>query len=149
MNFHRAPVDSRRVQNPFTLSACTLLALLATVGCSTKNVAQVSGRVQYKDGSPIEGAVRLIRFEPTEDSTAEIRKTASGQIASDGSFQLFTRKPGDGVYLGSYAVTFTVLTKPMGGESLIPEKFNYASSTPYVVDINGDAEDLTFELEKR
>ena len=129
------------------LMGIALAAFMCQLGCTPKEMVQVSGRVQNKDGTPIEGAVRVIRFEPTPDSTATVRKTASSEIASDGSFILFTRRPGDGVYPGKYAVTFTVLTAPMGGKSLIKPEYNSADSTPYEVEVTDDMSDLVYEVE--
>src|SRR5687768_14245710 len=103
------------LNKPCLLMAGIALCLIGQAGCGSRDSYQVSGRAQYKDGSPITGAMRVIRLEPTEDTTAEIRKAAGTSIAADGSFELFTRKPGDGVIPGKYAVTFTVLDKPMGG----------------------------------
>jgi hypothetical protein len=109
----------------------------------------VSGKVHYKDGTPITGAARVIRFEPTGSSTATIKKTASGDIAEDGSFEMFTRKPGDGVIPGKYAVTFSVMDKPMGGKLLIPAKYNSAAETPFEVTVDGNKTDLLYELDKQ
>ena len=130
------------------VSRALLLMLCVIAGCSSKEAYQVSGRAQYKDGSPITGAVRIIRFEPTANSTATIRKGASGTIAEDGSFEMFTRKPGDGVYAGEYAVTFSVLTQPMGGTSLIPAYFTHPESTPFKIVVDDDKDDLLYELDK-
>src|SRR5262245_53464708 len=73
-----------------------------------KAMARVRGKVFYKDGSVPAGRVCVVSLLPTEDSKAEVRKGASSAIESDGSFDMVTRVPGDGVYLGDYSVTFTV-----------------------------------------
>jgi hypothetical protein len=122
--------------------------LLAMSGCGGRPAYQVTGRAQYKDGTPISGGVRVIRLEPTADTDAEIRKAASATIAPDGSFEMFTRRPGDGVIPGKYAVTFTVLDKPMGGKSLILPKYSDAVETPFDIVVDDDKDDLLFELEK-
>jgi hypothetical protein len=122
--------------------------LLYIAGCGSKEAYQVSGRAQYEDGSPIKGAVRIIRFEPASDSTATIRKAAAGTIAEDGSFELFTRKPGDGVYPGKYAVTFSILTQAMGGTSLVPMYYTHGKTTPFDIVVDDDKDGLLFELEK-
>jgi hypothetical protein len=118
------------------------------IGCGGRTTYQASGRVQYADGSPITGGTCIIRFEPTDDTTAEIRKVASGYIESDGTFEMFTRKPGDGVIAGKYWVTFTVMDKPMGGKSLIPAKYTTIDATPFEVVIDEDKTDLEYKLEK-
>ena len=130
--------------------AAFALPWLALAGCGdSRDTVQVSGRVHYKGGAPLDGAVRVIRLEPTDDTTAKIQKAASGTIQEDGTFELFTRKPGDGVFRGKYGVTFTVLTKAMGGESLITPDYESVVTTPYVVDVTDDMSDLVYELEKR
>jgi hypothetical protein len=130
------------------VGAVLALGVMGQTGCGSKDAYQVRGQVRYKDGSPITGAVRVIRFLPTEDSAAETRKAASADIAEDGSFELFTRRPGDGVFRGKYAVTFSVLTQPLGGTSLIPAYYTDPRSTPFTVEVDEDAADLSFELEK-
>jgi hypothetical protein len=122
--------------------------MVALAGCGPKETYQVGGRVQYVDGSPITGAVRVIRFQPTDDSSATIRKAASADIAADGTYTLFTRRPGDGVFRGKYAVTFSVLTQPLGGKSMIHDYYTDSRSTPFTVEVDEDKTDLDFELEK-
>jgi hypothetical protein len=119
----------------------------SAVGCNDRATAQVKGKVLYPDGSAPKGGVRVIRFEPTPDTTATIRKTASSEIADDGSFDLFTRKPGDGVILGKYAVTFSVWRAPRDRVSLIDEKYTASATTPYTVTVDDDMDDLKFEIE--
>jgi hypothetical protein len=130
------------------IAAALLTAMASALGCGGKDTAQVSGRVAYKDGQPMKGLIRIIRFEPTTDTTATVQKAASSEIADDGSFQLYTRIPGDGVYLGRYAVTFTVLSGATGGQFLVKPEYTQAESTPYIVDVEGDMSGLTFEIER-
>jgi hypothetical protein len=126
-----------------------LIAVVATAGCGGRaGTAEVKGRVIFKDGSVPRGAVCVVRFQPTADSTAEIRKAATGEIQADGFFEAFTRKPGDGVFLGKYDVTFSVLEDGTSSDSsLIDEKFTRASTTPYHITIEDDITDLGFQLE--
>jgi len=105
--------------------------------------------VQYKDGTPITGGVRVVHFEPTQSTTAKIRKAATGEIATDGTFEMFTRKPGDGVIPGKYAVTFVIMDKPMGGKMLIPQKYVDAAETPFEINVDGNKSGLVYELEKQ
>jgi hypothetical protein len=132
-----------------TSSWLFLIAIMSSAGCGGRaGTAEVKGRVVYKDGSVPRGAVCVVRFQPTPDSTAEIRKAATGEIQADGFFEAFTRKPGDGVFLGKYDVTFSVLEDGTRSDSsLIDEKFTRASTTPYHVTIENDVTDLEFQLE--
>ncbi|HEX2473493.1 MAG TPA: hypothetical protein VHK01_02035 [Lacipirellulaceae bacterium] len=137
--------------NQFYQRTCLLIliGLLATVaGCGSRQTYDVSGVAQYQDGSPISGAVRIIRLEPTDDTTATIRKAASGYLAEDGTFEMFTRRPGDGVIPGKYWVTFTVMDKAMGGKSLIPSKYTNAATSPFELVVDDDKDGLEYKLEK-
>jgi hypothetical protein len=108
---------------------------------------QVSGKVLYKDGSVPKAPVALVRFEPTQDSKAEIRKSATGEIGPDGSFTLYTRKPGDGVFPGEYHVAFTLCKSAVDTKPMIPNKYAYANQTPYTVTVDGNKSDLKYEIE--
>lgn len=124
------------------------LASTPMVGCNSRPAsAQVKGKVLYKDGSVPKGGVCVVRFEPAGDTTAEIRKGATGNIGSDGSFEMFTRKPGDGVFLGKYAVTFAVWKGPRDPESLILEKYTNSATSPYTITVDGDIDDLQYVIE--
>jgi hypothetical protein len=143
--------STRRATSQTSITSLPVLVLLASLlalGCNSRpDAAQVSGKVLMKDGSVPQGGVRVVQFVPTKDSTAEIRKGASGEIRDDGSFVAYTRKPGDGVFLGKYDVTFSVWKSPMDATSLIDPKFSRASTTPYHVTVEDDIDDLKFELE--
>jgi hypothetical protein len=134
-------------RNTFAWLAVSM-SFVCVVGCGGRTTYQVTGRVQYKDGSPITGGVRVIRLEPTDDTTAEIRKAANGTIAPDGAFEMYTRRPGDGVIPGKYWVTFTVMDKPFGGRLLIPFKYTIGAESPFELVVDDDKSDLLYELEK-
>lgn len=140
-------VSYRTVQSLGILAL--FFALPLCVGCGGKETAQVSGHVQYKGGAPIKAGIRVIRFEPAEDTTAAVRKTASGDIGQDGSFTLFTRKPGDGVPLGKYKVTFTLLTSVTGGENITRPEYMSAATSPFEVEVTDDVSDLLYEIEPK
>lgn len=117
------------------------------MGCGGRSgTAQVSGKVVYKDGTVPKGGVCLVQFQPTADTTADIRKAASGNIESDGTFQVYTRKPGDGIFLGKYAVIFSVWKGPMEPISFVDQRYTKAETTPFIVEVVGDRDDLLFEI---
>jgi hypothetical protein len=123
-----------------------LASFAATLGCSS-DTAQVSGKVVYKDGTVPKGGVCVVQFLPTDDSPAKIRKPATGEIREDGSFEACTRKPGDGVFLGKYDVTFAVWEGALEPVSLVEKKYTKKSTTPYHVTIDDDVSNLVFEIE--
>lgn len=78
----------------------TLAAATSAVGCGSAEFYPVSGKVVGPDHQPIAGleGSRLI-FEATEQKTS-----SAGDIQPDGSVQMFTEKPFDGVRPGKYRV---------------------------------------------
>jgi hypothetical protein len=130
---------------PWCAAALTICVLS---GCGDSyQVAQVRGKVVFKNGPMPAAGVRMIRLEPTRDSTAEIRKGASGSINEDGTFEIYTRRPGDGVHVGKYAVTFTFLKSPTDQKQLLPAKYTVASTTPYQLTVDRDRNDLEYVIE--
>jgi hypothetical protein len=78
------------------LAAFLVLSVLA--GCNSSGKYPVRGKVTDKQGQPIPGLEgSQIVFEGASTSSV-------GEIAADGSFTLFTDRPGDGVPPGEYQV---------------------------------------------
>jgi hypothetical protein len=75
-----------------------LLLLSALVGCGG-GLHPVRGQVTLDDGTPLTKG--LVVFESTE---GEPPLTARGDVQADGSYELSTHKPGDGVPPGKYRV---------------------------------------------
>src|SRR5438105_4139488 len=76
-----------------------VLPSLACFGCHRgPTMYHVKGTVHYKNGGVPQGTIRIVGFAPTSESTAEVRKGATGEIQPDGSFEMTTRVPGDGAY---------------------------------------------------
>jgi hypothetical protein len=128
--------------------ALLVAGVTISTGCNRgPKMAQISGVVHYKDGSVPKGGVCIIRFSPTQETTAEVRQGASGAIGPDGRFTLRSKTADDGVYYGDYAVTFAVWPGPMDPRSLILPKYTAPMMTPYKVTVDGDRDDLKFEIE--
>jgi hypothetical protein len=67
-------------------------------GCSSSGLYSVTGKVTDQAGQPIEGLTGSeVMF--IGGSTSSV-----GEIKADGSFTMFTNKPGDGVPPGDYTV---------------------------------------------
>jgi hypothetical protein len=89
-----------------------------------------------------------VHFEPTSESTATLRKVATGVIGKDGTFELMTRKPGDGVCQGEYAVTIAIIKGATDPTLLSPEKYGNAKTTPFpLITVDHNISDLKFEIE--
>lgn len=140
--------QSYRYLPPASLLLIILLAAVLLTGCQRgPKMYQVSGKVHYKNGGTPKAGVSVVNFRPTKDSTAEVRQTASGAIQPDGTFTMFSRVVGDGVYAGDYAITFTVIKGPMDPTSLLLPKYTDSNSPPYTLKIDADKTDLDFEIE--
>ncbi len=74
--------------------------LLAAAGCAQPDpLARVRGRVSLEDGTPLPRG--MVVFEGAGGGKAV---TARGEVQTDGTFQLSTHRPGDGVPPGKYRV---------------------------------------------
>lgn len=82
--------------------AFALMALVLTAGCNTAGLYPVTGKVVDDAGNPIPGLEQsnYVMFAQVPSGTS----SSMGEIAADGSFTVFTNKPGDGVPPGEYHV---------------------------------------------
>jgi|tagenome__1003787_1003787.scaffolds.fasta_scaffold20325738_1 hypothetical protein len=129
-------------------AACSLAALAVTAGCHKgPAMYQVHGKVTFENGPAPKAGVKVVNFVPAKDSTAEVRRAASGPIEPDGSFTMFTRTNGDGVNAGDYAVVFTITKGPMDMTSLIPVKYSDINSPPYKVTVDHNIDDLDYTID--
>ncbi len=127
-----------------------LAALICTAGLAGCHhgppMARIRGKVHFKDGTIPQGELAIVKFNPTQESSAEVRKSATGTIdPNDGSFEMNTRKAGDGVHFGEYTVTFTVAKSD--GRLLVAPKFARPAETPFKVTVERDRSDLDYEVE--
>lgn len=106
------------------------LLISLTAGCSgdRMDLHPVSGTVKYEDGSVPEGEMSTITFVPVN---AMEGKGASSNVESDGSFQLWTLKPGDGGALaGEYRVTLSITRGYPKIQHLVAREFTDLRDTP-------------------
>ena len=111
-------------------------------------MARIRGKVHFKDGTIPKGELAIVKFNPTQDSTAPVRKSATGTIdPNDGSFEMNTRIAGDGVHFGDYTVTFTVAEAMEDCLSL--QKYGKPAETPFKITVDQNRSDLDYEIEPR
>jgi len=102
-----------------TMSPKTALSLLAGLGlllplagCSANagmpKLGKVSGKVTYK-GKPLEYG--HIVFTPAAGKGGETGQSATGEIGSDGSYEMTTFNTGDGAILGQHVITVEARNK--------------------------------------
>lgn len=125
--------------------------LLWMVGCSggpDVEMIPVRGTVKFPDGTVPQGERAEVIFEPVAGGTNQLRKMAFGQIQPDGSFEMMTVAPGDGVIAGKYKVIFEVHKKAMDLESLVAEEYTKPEKTPIEVVVESGAGPFDFEVKK-
>jgi hypothetical protein len=110
------------------LIALALLAALLT-GCGGGKYQPIHGKIVWKDNKQpaTELAGSLVSFESRE---AESR--SSGQIQSDGTFQLSTEGTNDGAPVGDHKVVIIEVGRQSinGGSQLAPGKIDTKYATP-------------------
>jgi hypothetical protein len=94
--------STREVKGRFYTVILVFGGILAAAGCNTSGLYPVSGTVVDASGNPIPGldTSNYVMFAQVPEGTS----SSMGEIQADGSFQLFTNKPGDGVPPGDYYV---------------------------------------------
>ena len=133
-------------------ACCVALLAPWVAGCSSGpdvEMVPVRGTVTFSDGTVPQGETARVIFEPVAGGPQQLRKMASGEIRPDGSFEMMTVKPGDGVIAGKYKVIFEVFKTDLGREPLVPEKYTKPETTPFEVIVEPGVELPPFELEKR
>jgi len=115
--------------------------VLGGCGSPPQELAPVSGKVTYSDGSPIKAEQVLIAFLPQGIKDKDgLPATAARATASptDGSFVLMTWKYGDGAAIGKHKVTVTGFNpRPPGGYAT-PKKYISESTSPIEVEVVAD-----------
>ncbi len=144
-------IDRALIRHSTWLLLLVVPCVTAILGCNGgKRTYQVRGKVTYTDGSVPKGTVAVVLFSPVEGSTAEIRKGASGAIEPDGSFEMVTRMPGDGVNAGDYTVSFRIVRVAANGSmtSLVAPKYASPMLSPFKVKVDHNTSDLSYAVEK-
>jgi hypothetical protein len=126
------------------------LCLILLPGCGKKGLELVpaGGTLKYADGSPVTGEVVVVRFEPTD--AGKEHRVASADVQPDGSFQLYTVKPGDGATPGKFKAVVSVWKTYKGREPLAAAKYEKAATTPleFVV-AKGETNQFDLRIEPR
>ena len=122
------------------LSTAALFAAIA-VGCGDGRPQRVpvSGKVLI-DGAPLTRGA--LRFNPAEG------RVATGAIGADGTFELMTYEPGDGVVTGTHAVTVHASEELNDGSVrwFVPKKYHHAATSGLSQTIEGPTNDVVIEL---
>ena len=88
--------------------ALSLVLVGCGAGADLPKLGKVHGKVTYK-GRPVTSG--HIVFTPVEGKGGATGQTATGEISSDGTYELTTFNTGDGAILGQHVVTVVVREK--------------------------------------
>jgi hypothetical protein len=119
------------------------LCLPALTGCGGEGLYPVSGKVVYKDGKPVTAG--FVIFEPVSQKIS-----ARGEIRTDGSFQVSTRRENDGALEGEYKVLIRPPPLPEEGKARpapIHPRFQNLDTTPFHFTVTRDRKKNHFTLE--
>jgi len=147
-----------------SLLVCAALGTLTLVGCgpSGPETCPVSGKVTV-DGQAVKNCT--INFQPVDSAN----QVASGQIADDGTYTLFTGVSGTpGAMVGKYKVVLTPQMAAAGdgedpaymssGEdptkapapqnlSAVPQEYIYVTTTPKEVEVTSGSNTINIAIE--
>jgi hypothetical protein len=127
-------------------ACCFLAILLLAAGCNSSGLYPVSGRVVDQTGEPISG------LEGTEIvfSSENGNNSSIGEIKADGSFTMFTSRPGDGVPPGEYSVY--IPRRHIDVERKAPQtidaKFEDIGSSPLKAKVEPQRNSFEFKVDK-
>lgn len=132
-----------------SLSFVVSVVLLAVAGCwgGGLDLQEVTGTVQFEDGTIPQGEMSTITFVPAVPMEG---KAASSNIEPDGTFRLWTLTQGDGGALpGDYVVTLNVINGYPQGRSMVPAKYTDFKQTPLKATVQAGQENhFDFRIEK-
>jgi hypothetical protein len=122
------------------------LLLLGATGCGSGGTYPVQGKVVFQDGTPLKGGI--VVFESVDHAHI----IARGDIAPDGTFELGTKKPGDGALAGKHRVLVAPLlpsnVKESKGPRPIHPRFENFETSKLVLTVEKRDNDFTIHVEK-
>ncbi len=126
------------------------LLLGTQTGCGSSGKYPVHGRLLYEeDGQPI---TELAGFSVTFTSE-QLGRSSIGEIKPDGTFQLMTQQPYDGVIPGEYRVTITQPhpepERPEKRKPFLDLMYEDPGATPLRATVEAKSDnDFTFKLRR-
>jgi len=97
----------------------------------------VKGKVTYK-GQPVTKGV--IQFEPDGYG-----RPATGQLQSDGTFELTTLKSGDGVVAGEHRISIVELDKSLAKDRAL-KKYGSPNTSRLTAEVSSEKTEFAFDL---
>lgn len=133
-----------------TASFVLLAGLAALLGCGEdRGLVPVRGRITF-DGAEMPGKGYL-RFVPLEVAAGYTRRAGLGQFEVDGTYQVKSFQPGDGLFPGKYAVfPFCWEVEPnMNGQpekSYLPDKYADPEQSQFLLTVEEGQGPIEFDI---
>ena len=125
-----------------------IIATALMAGCGGGDGAlQVTGKVTSADGSPIPCEAGMVLFQPATTGENASEKHATGGVKPDGTFEMMTRTPGDGMQPGKYKVVLQLWKNYDKQQLAVPKKYGDATTTPLEATVDGDHTHFEFKVE--
>lgn len=124
----------------FLVLAATFVLTASGCGGSGGATEPVTGKVTFKDGSPVAGGT--IVFADVVENSSSI-----GYIQPDGSYTLGTFDEADGAPMGKYKVTI-IGDSEYGEKSAVDARFGLQDNTPLEAEVKAGDNKIDFEVER-
>lgn len=124
------------------LVALTALLVGPCWGCGSSigtpaPLIAVKGKVTYK-GLPVTKGV--VEFEPEGYG-----RPAKGQLQADGTFELTTFKPGDGVVAGAHRISISEFDKSLANDRAL-QNYGSPNTSRLTAEVSPENTEFTFDL---
>ncbi len=132
-----------RVVSPTWVMLAALLGLpcwgcgSSTTGSAPTPLLHVKGKVTYK-GQPLNKG--QIEFEPDGYG-----RPARGELHSDGTYELSTLQPADGVVAGSHRISITQVDKSLARDRAF-QKYTSPNTSQLTADVTPEKTEFNFDL---
>jgi hypothetical protein len=138
----------RSARRGWPLLAWAALGALAA-GCSSKGPYPVRGKLVYADND------QPVKELEGQDIIFDLEKgglSARGTIRKDGTFELTSKKDGDGAFPGEYVVTLTQPyrkpERPYVGDRVVDITYEDPAATDLRAIVKPEPNDFTFKLRR-
>jgi hypothetical protein len=138
---------ARRLSRRGCLVGLAAATVWAAAGCNANGCYPVRG-VVYLDGQP---ATELAGGTVSFDS-AELHRSASGEIQADGTYRLSSIKKNDGALPGTYQVTVSPPERPPAderGKHAGTKSAGFVEPKDLQVTVEAKSNDIPIELHRR
>lgn len=118
------------------------ISVALAIGCGKvpEGNASVTGKIRLRTGEPLTGVEGIVRFDPEELYAGGDRGASIGWLNADGSFEMMTHQPGDGVPVGDYRAVLVVRSVRDTPANLVHLDYQQFETTPWRVHVKANSD---------